>query len=240
MNLIICKTEEEVGRVACGLTLAAMAKQGAHISITGGSTPKKMYEYMIPVVKDNALYKDITYYNFDEIPQKGSKEGLTMQALRELFFQPAEIKEKSIHILDETNYMHCEEHLKTIGQLDYVVMGLGKDGHFCGNLPGTCTFDDETHAVTCRLSEKLYQRILFLSGHDETKVPDAYVTMGPKTLMNTKQVVMIVTGKEKAEIANRVFFGSIEEQIPSSIFQLHPNFTLVIDEEAASLFPKEK
>lgn len=238
MNIIYCKNEEEVGKAAAIYTLNAMQKPNANISITGGSTPKKMYEYMIPLVQNNPVFQNTQYYNFDEIPQVGSKEGLTMQALRELFFNPASIREDNIHILDQDTYINCEAELKAFGYLDYVILGLGKDGHFCGNLPGTCSFQDETHSVATNLNETLYQRIKFLSEDDEKKVFPFYVTMGPKTIMRSKQVVMIVCGKEKAEIAKQVFFDDICKSTPSSIFQLHPNFTLIIDEAAAVCFPK--
>lgn len=238
MKIICCKNEEAVGKAAGVLTLSAMMKPNAHISITGGSSPRKMYDYMIPMVKDNPMYQTTQFYNFDEIPQNGSAEGLTMQALRQLFFDPAAIEENNIHILNEHSYQACEQELKDVGYLDYIIIGLGKDGHFCGNLPGTCSFHDETHAVRCDLNQTLYDRIKFLSGGEESKIPEYYVTMGPKTVMQSKKVVMIVTGEEKAEIVKKVFFEPVNEGIPSSIFQLHPDFTLIIDEKAAALFPK--
>ncbi len=65
-------------------------------------------------------------------------------------------------------------------------------------------------------------------------MPDAYVTMGPRTIMRSKQIVMIVNGKAKAEIVKRALWGEITAECPSSIFQLHPNFILILDAEAAS------
>lgn len=234
MKIIVCKDKAAVGKAACAYTIKAMMKPNAHIAITGGSTPKEMYEYLIPLTCDNPVFNDVQYYNFDEIPQKGEVEGLTMQALRSLFFNPAKIREEQIHILDETNYEECEAKLEAIGYLDYVILGLGKDGHFCGNLPNTCTFNDDTHAVACNLNSTLFNRIKFLSGGDESKMPDYYVTMGPRTIMQSKQVVMIVHGEEKAAIVKQAMFGDIALNCPSSIFQLHPNFILIVDEAAAS------
>ncbi|GAA6428234.1 glucosamine-6-phosphate deaminase [Dielma fastidiosa] len=234
MKVIRCRDKAEVGKAACAYTIQAMMQPNAHIAITGGSTPKEMYEYLVPLVCDNPAFSHVQYYNFDEIPQVGEHEGLTMQALRSLFFTPANIDEKQIHILNEKNYMECEAALAAVGYLDYVVLGLGKDGHFCGNLPHTCTFDDDTHAVACDLNPTLYNRIKFLSGDNENKMPDAYVTMGPRTIMRSKQIVMIVNGKAKAEIVKRALWGEITAECPSSIFQLHPNFILILDAEAAS------
>ena len=68
----------------------------------------------------------------------------------------------------------------------------------------------------------------------EEKVPAGYVSMGPKTIMSAKEIVMIAFGKKKANIIKEAFFGPISEDVPASILQTHPNFTLLLDREAAS------
>ncbi|NVS33112.1 6-phosphogluconolactonase, partial [Listeria monocytogenes] len=60
------------------------------------------------------------------------------------------------------------------------------------------------------------------------------VTMGPKSVMHAKEVILFANGKKKAAIIKKALQGPVTEDIPSSIFQLHPNFTVVLDEEAAS------
>ncbi|MGZ9842444.1 hypothetical protein ACXN5V_05275 [Weissella confusa] len=68
----------------------------------------------------------------------------------------------------------------------------------------------------------------------EDKVPEGYVAMGPKTIMSAKEILMITFGKKKAQIVKEAFFGPISEDVPASILQAHPNFTLLLDREAAA------
>ncbi|MBQ8618988.1 MAG: 6-phosphogluconolactonase, partial [Clostridia bacterium] len=73
----------------------------------------------------------------------------------------------------------------------------------------------------------------FFNSKDE--VPRQAYTMGTGTIMNARKVLMIVSGKDKAEIVKKAFFGPVTPQVPASILQMHPNFVLVADEDALSL-----
>ena len=59
--------------------------------------------------------------------------------------------------------------------------------------------------------------------------------MGVGTIMNARKVLLIASGKDKAEIIKKSFFGPVTPEIPASILQMHPDFTLVADEAALSL-----
>ena len=73
----------------------------------------------------------------------------------------------------------------------------------------------------------------FFNSKDE--VPRQAYTMGTGTIMNARKVLMIVSGKDKAEIIKKAFFGPVTPEVPASILQMHPNFVLVADEDALSL-----
>ena len=60
------------------------------------------------------------------------------------------------------------------------------------------------------------------------------LTMGPKSLMKVKHLVMIVNGKEKAGILKQVLDSTITDELPSTVLKLHPNMTLICDKDAAS------
>ena len=66
-------------------------------------------------------------------------------------------------------------------------------------------------------------------------VPKQAYTMGIKTIMQARKVLMVVNGTGKAEIVKKAFFGPVTPEVPASILQMHPDFTLVGDEEALSL-----
>ena len=113
-------------------------------------------------------------------------------------------------------------------------MGNGSDGHFCGNLPGWTKFGAETYSVDISGDKAVREALAAEVGGDINKVPTEFYTMGPKSVMAAKHLVMFANGKKKAAIVKKAFFGAVTEDIPSSILQLHPNLTLILDEEAAS------
>ncbi len=235
MKVIKVKDYEEMSQVAAENVLGYMYKEGrVNLSITGGTTPKRMYEILVPRVKGKEQFKDVHFYNFDEIPyRKEDREGVTISGLRELFLTPAEIKEENIHKLDHANYTMQDERIKEDGGLEMVILGLGWDGHFCGNLPQTTKFGDLTSRVEC--DQRLHDRILEEFNNVEEDVPDYYITMGPRSIMQARNIVMIASGKKKAEAVKKLLSLEVDKNVPATILTLHPHFTLIVDEEALSL-----
>lgn len=236
MNLIIAEDYENMSRTAAmelmGWIMKGKGKR-VNLAVTGGKTPARMYEIIRDFLKDNR-FENVHYYNFDEIPVKGGPS-LTIDTLNRLFFHPCMIDGAQIEIFDEKNYMHFDKKLKEDGGIDMIMLGLGSDGHFCGNLSGTLNgFGEGCRAVSNHLNEGIEKRLAFLSGGMD-KMTDYYVTFGPATVMGCKNIVMIVSGTEKAEILKKVLEGPVCEEIPSSLLRLHPNFTVIADKEAASL-----
>lgn len=235
MKVIKVKDYEEMSQVAAENVLGYMYKEGrVNLSIAGGTTPKRMYEILVPRVKGKEQFKDVHFYNFDEIPyRKEDREGVTISGLRELFLTPAEIKEENIHKLDHANYTMQDERIKEDGGLEMVILGLGWDGHFCGNLPQTTKFGDLTSRVEC--DQRLHDRILEEFNNVEEDVPDYYITMGPRSIMQARNIVMIASGKKKAEAVKKLLSLEVDKNVPATILTLHPHFTLIVDEEALSL-----
>ena len=234
MRIIKVKDYEEMSQVAAQVLLGYMYREGrVNLSITGGSTPKRMYEILVPLVKDKTQFANVHFYNFDEIPFKEeNREGVTISGLRDAFLTPANIKEENIHKLDQFNYTIRDDLIRQDGGLDCILLGLGWDGHFCGNLPHTTTFGDGTVRVDC--DEQLQSRLID-EFEDPKDIPDYYITMGARSIMSAQNLVMIASGKKKAEAVKHLLSEKIDEDWPSTILTLHPNFTLIVDEEAASL-----
>lgn len=238
MKVIITEDYNEMSAVATQYLLGAMHGQyRRNISITAGSTPKGVYELLVPLVKNKEYFEQVHYYNFDEIPFKGEEDryGVTMTNLDAMFFGPAAIKEEKIHVLDWTNYEMQDQRIKEDGGLDFVLLGVGADGHFCGNLPNTTKFGDLTSRVDEDATPDMVDVLLNEVGGVEEKRPDFYVTMGPKSIMQIKQLVMIASGESKAEIVKKLVEGTVTEEVPATLLITHPNITLIVDKEAASL-----
>jgi len=234
MRIIVEKDYEQMSISVMNLLLAKMYEtKKVNIAITAGSSPKRMYEMLAKIVKERKCFNHVTYYNFDEIPfKKSGGYGVTISNLKKDYFDPAEISMDQVHTLTLDNYKDHDKLLDSFNGLDAIFMGIGADGHFCGNMPGFTKFSNKT--VEIEIPEDMKEALKGEVGGDIEEVPDSFVTMGPKSVMNSKETIMFATGKTKAAIIKKAFFGPVCEEVPSSIFQLHPNFTLVLDEEAAS------
>lgn len=236
MKMIIGKDVEEMSQVAAGYVMSYMYqdRERVNLSITGGTTPQRMYEILVPMVKDKKQFQHVHFYNFDEIPyRKEDREGVTISGLRDAFFTPAHIKEEQIHKLDQFNYQTQDERIEKDGGLDMVILGVGADGHFCGNLPQTTKFGDLTTRV--ENDQRLKARILPEFHNVEEDVPEYYITMGPRSIMRARHIVIIASGVKKAGIIKTLLEQVVDQDVPASILTLHPHFTLIVDEEAASL-----
>jgi len=236
MKMIIGKDVEEMSQVAAGYVMSYMYqdRERVNLSITGGTTPQRMYEILVPMVKDKKQFQHVHFYNFDEIPyRKEDREGVTISGLRDAFFTPAHIKEEQIHKLDQFNYQTQDERIEKDGGLDRVILGVGADGHFCGNLPQTTKFGDLTTRV--ENDQRLKARILPEFHNVEEDVPEYYITMGPRSIMRARHIIMIASGEKKAGIIKTLLEQVVDQDVPASILTLHPHFTLIVDEEAASL-----
>mgnify|MGYP002573501264 FL=1 len=119
-----------------------------------------------------------------------------------------------------------------------MIMGIGKNGHFCGNQPGTFDcWNAGTRLV--RTDETPYLReysrkLLHHDFHSEdtSRIPEYYITMGPKTIMSAKNIIFLLSGKEKAETAKKAFMDPVTMEFPVS-----PHVTVILDEAAAALLP---
>lgn len=237
MRLIVTQDSAEMSAVGAQHLLGAMHSQHrVNISITAGATPQGVYEIVVPQIAGKPHFDHVHYYNFDEIPIAGDESGLgeTMTNLNRLFFDPAAIDRSRVHVLDASNDATWDAKLADDGGLDLIFMGLGTDGHFCGNLPGATKFGDLTTRVNVHAIPGLAAALGQAEDGDEAKVPDFYVTMGPKSVMLSRKLVMIVDGEHKAEAVKALVEGPVTESFPSSILTLHPDFTLIIDRAAAS------
>ncbi|MGL4695564.1 glucosamine-6-phosphate deaminase [Enterococcus larvae] len=235
MKIIVEKDYEGMSSRVSEMLLEAIYTKGfKNISVTAGSSPIRAYDIASEYILEHPFDSTITFFNFDEIPfSKSGGDGVTVSNLKKCFFDKAEIDDAQIHQLTVENYQTHDAYLESIGGLDIVFLGIGADGHFCGNLPNTTKFGNQTSFVSIDSRPDMKEILLGEVGGNEEELPIGYVTMGPRSIMNIPHIVMMASGKAKAAIIKEAFFGKVTEAVPSSVFQLHPNFTLVLDEVAA-------
>ncbi|WP_339033296.1 glucosamine-6-phosphate deaminase [Spiroplasma endosymbiont of Cantharis rufa] len=232
MNIIKTKNYDEMSDMTLDLFIDIINKNNKeriNIALTGGKTPLLFYKKLIANLTRIKDISKIHFYNFDEIPyKKDLSKGVTIEDLENIFYLPAKINEKNIKKMNILNWKEYISQLKKDGGLDLVLLGIGTDGHFCGNLSGVTKFGDTTRLIN---NEDL-EKNLSVPKLDANLFHSHYVTLGPREIMASKNIIMIANGENKADIINKIINGPIIEEVPSSILTLHPNFNLIIDEEA--------
>ena len=152
-------------------------------------------------------------------------------------FDHVNIPQDRINLPDGTNMdadAECKRYdavIASMGGVDLQLLGIGHDGHIGFNEPSDA-FDMGTHCVDLT-EETIEANKRFFASRDE--VPRQAYTMGTHTIMSACKVLMIVSGRDKAEIIKKAFFGPVTPHVPASILPMHPNFELVADEDALSL-----
>ena len=125
---------------------------------------------------------------------------------------------------------YCASYDHSVRRIDLMIIGVGEDGQIGFNEPGE-SFDKQVHCVNLTESTIEANKRFFASAED---VPKQAYTMGIKTIMQAKKILIVASGEDKAEIVQKAFFGPITPQVPASVLQLHNDVTLVADEAALS------
>jgi glucosamine-6-phosphate deaminase len=153
-------------------------------------------------------------------------------------FDHVNIDPAHINLPDGTNLdaeAECkryDEVIRSVGGVDLQLLGIGHDGHIGFNEPHDA-FDLGTHCVDLA-QETIEANKRFFDGN-ETLVPKQAYTMGIKTIMQARKVLVVANGKAKAQAVKDAVTGPVTPACPGSILQLHPDCILVADEEALSL-----
>lgn len=231
MKLVIEPNERAMSESALHILLGAMLQdKQVNISLTAGESPKTLYNMMAPLVKDKPQFAHVHYWLFDEAPyQDGRPYGPNWDQMQDLFFKAANIPADRIHDPVTENFETYDWEIRQAGGIDVMVIGLGWDGHFCSNCPRCTPMDAYTYEM-----DRATKNAANPTYPERSELPVTY-SMGPKSLMRVKHLVMIVNGKHKAEILKKVLDSPITDELPSTVLKLHPNFTIIADADAASL-----
>ena len=133
--------------------------------------------------------------------------------------------------IGEENYLKYDEEIKQNGGIDYQILGIGSNGHIAFNEPGT-SFESNVHKVELKESTRIDNSRFFNSLNE---VPTSAITMGLKSILRAKRIILIATGVHKAEAIKHLFEGKEDINWPVTILNRHKNVTIFCDKEAASL-----
>ena len=234
-----------VSRVAANIISAqVIMKPDCVLGLATGSTPIGTYEQLIRWYEKGDLdFSQVHSINLDEYRGLSPENDQSYRYfMNKHLFDSINIDKKNTYVPDgmesdrEKACRDYDEIIRAHGGIDMQILGLGHNGHIGFNEPGSA-FGKETHCV--QLTEStISANARFFASIDE--VPREAYTMGIKSIMQAKKIVVIVSGESKKEIVKRAFTGPITPEVPASVLQLHTDVILVGDEAALSeMYGKE-
>ena len=237
MRIIKAEDYYSMSRMAANIISAQIImKPRCVLGLATGSTPLGIYSQLIEWYKKGDLdFSEVTSINLDEYKGlSGDNDQSYRYFMNTNFFDYINILKENTYVpngLEEDSEKACREYNQIIlqsGGVDLQLLGLGNNGHIGFNEPGEA-FEKETHCVKLAESTVKANARFFA---DESLVPKEAYTMGIKSIMQAKKIVIVVNGEGKADIVKQAFFGPVTPKIPASVLQLHNDVTLVGDQEA--------
>ncbi|WP_134682867.1 glucosamine-6-phosphate deaminase [Brevibacillus migulae] len=244
MQLYVTEDYRELSKKAAQVVAEQIQKKpGAIIGFATGGTPMGLYEELIGKYNQGEVdFSGITTFNLDEYV------GLTREHpqsyyhfMWENLFSKVNVKKERIHfppgIFTDAQAVcrQYEAQMDEAGGIDLQILGIGTNGHIGFNEPAD-TFEISTHLVD--LAEETIEANARFFG-DKTEVPRKAITMGVGSIMKAKSILLLASGKNKAEAVSHIYSGFVDPRVPASVLQLHPHVTLVIDKEAAQLIEEK-
>lgn len=236
MDLKIMEKREIYSSIKTEIALLLRRKPNAVLGLATGSSPIGVYDELIKACQNEEIsFARVTSFNLDEYlgltPENNQSYRYFMN---EHLFNHIDIDKKKTHVpsTDEHSYdyyKNYDQHIKDAGGIDFQILGIGSNGHIAFNEPGT-SFDTLTHIVDLKESTIKDNSRFF---NDISEVPTRAVSMGLKSIMNAKRIVIIITGANKAAALKRLLNKEISTDFPASILVKHPNVTIYADKEAA-------
>jgi glucosamine-6-phosphate deaminase len=222
------------------------AKKPTVLGLATGSSPKKVYQELIRLHKEESLsFKLVHTFNLDEYyPMEPDSVQSYTRFMKEQLFDHVDIPVTNYHIPDGTLAYEkipefCRDYeskIEKLGGFDFYLLGIGRNGHIGFNEPGSI-ITSKTRLMTLDILTKIDAAIDF--GGLE-KVPKKAITLGIDKIMQSKRIVLLAWGEHKAESVARAVEGPVTSEIPASYLQQHPNTTFILDETAASLLTRIK
>lgn len=197
-----------------------------------GSTPEDLYK---EIVASDLDFSDRISVNLDEyVGLSAENKQSYAYFMQEHLFNQKPFKESYLPNgmatdLNEEASRYDELVLKN--EVDLQILGLGQNGHIGFNEPGT-PFDSKTHVVDLTESTIHANSRYF---DDASLVPKKAISMGIGTIMSAKKILLMAFGENKADAVYKMINGSVDESMPASILQNHPNVIVIVDEAAAEL-----
>jgi glucosamine-6-phosphate isomerase len=240
MKIIISNTYDQLSaRAAIDLYACMQTRANPLLCIASGDSPMGMYRNLVASAeRKEADFSGWHFVGLDEwVGLNGADEGSCRYHLNRQFFDPLAIAPANIFFFDgrkpdlDRECRDAEKFISERGGIDVAILGLGLNGHIGMNEPGTA-LSSRSHistldAITVQTGQKYFQ--------SEQALRQG-ITLGIGTLLEAKNIFLLVNGAKKAAIVQRLLDGEISEALPASLLRNHAGARLYLDREAAQMF----
>ncbi|GKT58198.1 glucosamine-6-phosphate isomerase [Colletotrichum tofieldiae] len=199
------------------------------LGLPTGSSPIQIYEILVAEYKAGRIsFENVITFNMTHPESYHS-------FMFHHFFSHVDIKPENVHILDgnapdlDSECAAYEDKIKAVGGIDLFLGGVGPDGHIAFNEPGS-SLASRTRVKTLAM-DTIRANARFFGG-DLRKVPQMALTVGVQTIMEAREVVIIVNGASKSIALQKAIEGGVNHMWTLSCLQLHPYSMIVADEDA--------
>lgn len=234
MNVIKAKNYEEMSKMAALIIGAeTLRKPGCILGFATGGTPVGTYAELARLYKEGVLdFSGVKTFNLDEyVGVPVTDKSSYYYFMYDQLFDHINISKENIHLPNgmapdpAAEAARYERAIDDAGGVDLQLLGIGHNGHIGFNEPSD-TFASATHYM--HLAERTIEANArwFEKGMDE--VPKSALSMGVGTIMKAKSILMLISGEEKKEIAEKALYGPVTPQVPASILQYHNNCTVIL------------
>ncbi|KAK1823798.1 Glucosamine-6-phosphate isomerase (Glucosamine-6-phosphate deaminase) (GNPDA) (GlcN6P deaminase) [Friedmanniomyces endolithicus] len=207
------------------------------LGLPTGSSPEGVYKNLVAAHKNGEIsFRNVVTFNMDEyvgIPREHPESYHSF--MYNHFFSHVDVDPANINILNgnaedlEEECIAYEEKIKRAGGIELFVGGIGPDGHIAFNEPGS-SLRSRTRVKTLAYETILANSRFF--GNELSKVPKMALTVGVQTVLDAREVVIIITGPHKALAVQKCLEGGVNHMWTLSALQLHPYALIVVDEDA--------
>ncbi|MDI9484691.1 MAG: glucosamine-6-phosphate deaminase [Bacillota bacterium] len=236
MNVIVVNNFNRMSEEAAKLLVAQVrTKPGSVLGLATGSTPLGVYKLLAEYHQAGVDFSRVITFNLDEYIGLAPDHPQSYRYyMEENLFSKINIKQENTHVPSgiapdlEAECRRYEEAIRQAGGIDLQLLGIGSNGHIGFNEPGT-PFDSTTQIVDLTEST-IRDNSRFFDSPDE--VPTQAVSMGIKSIMQAKSIVLVASGGSKADAVCAAVHGPVTPEVPASVLQLHPSVTIVVDQAA--------
>jgi glucosamine-6-phosphate deaminase len=243
MRIVIKNDENEAGRWIADYLIKKIndfkptSEKPFVLGLPTGSSPIPTYQELIKRHKAGDIsFRNVITFNMDEYVGIHEDHPQSYHFfMYDNFFNHIDIQTQNINILNgnapdlEKECIEYEQKIEKVGGIDFFLGGIGPDGHIAFNEPGSSLTSRTRIKSLC--FDTIHANSRFF-GNDISKVPTSALTVGVGTVMDAKEVLIIITGYHKARALREVVEGGISHMWTVSMLQLHQKCIIVCDEPA--------